>query len=248
MRKAAFLLILLLPLISAQLPHYTDKYVNDFAGIFSVQEKAELRSILSDVEANTTAEVVVVTVNTTAPYAPAEYRTKLFNEWGIGKADVDNGLLILYAVTEHRIEVEVGYGLEGVLPDSKVGRMLDGYYVPLRDSNQTTTGIIEFTKAVAALLNENRDEILSHSTSTPSLNEFLSWFFIPIIIGIIFIVFIIIVVSRNMRKKGKKGRFGGWWFGGGLGGGRFGGGGFGGGGFGGGGFGGGGSGGGGAGR
>jgi uncharacterized protein len=248
MKKAAFLLILLLPLISAQLPHYTDKYVDDFAGIFSAQEKTELRSILSDAEANTTSEVVVVTVNTTAPYAPSEYRTRLFNEWGVGKADVDNGLLILYAVAEHRIEVEVGYGLEGVLPDSKVGRMLDDYYVPLRDANQTTTGIIEFTKAVAALLNENRDEILSHKSgySMPSLTEFLAWFIIPIIIGIIFIVFVIIAVNKNKRRKGKKGRFSGWWFGGGLGGGRFGGGG--GGGFGGGGFGGGGSGGGGAGR
>jgi len=244
MKRALFLLIIFATMASAQLPQHTDKYVNDFAGIFTGTETAELRSILSQVENNTTSEVVVVTVNTTAPYVPSQYRTMLFNEWGVGKADVDNGLLILYAVAEHRIEVEVGYGLEGILPDSKVGRMLDDYYVPLRDANQTTRGIVEFTKAVAVLLNENRDEILSNKGSSEEIG---SWIILFIIIVIGLVVIFVMIAAAN-RKKGKKGRFSWLWFGGGLGGGRFGGGGFGGGGFGGGGFGGGGSGGGGAGR
>lgn len=245
MKKTLFLLVIFASLALAQLPQHTDKYVNDFAGVFTGTETAELRSILSQVENNTTSEVVVVTVNTTAPYAPSQYRTMLFNEWGVGKADVDNGLLILYAVTEHRIEVEVGYGLEGILPDSKVGRMLDDYYVPLRDVNQTTKGIVEFTKAVAVVLNENREEILSHKSSSKEIDAGIIMFIIPIIIGI---VLILVLVAAANRRKGKKGRFKWLWIGGGLGGGRFGGGGFGGGGFGGGGFGGGGSGGGGAGR
>ncbi len=247
MKRVLFLLVIFAALALAQLPQHTDKYVNDFAGIFTAAETSELRPILAQVENNTTSEVVVVTVNTTAPYVPSQYRTMLFDEWGVGKADVDNGLLILYAATEHRIEVEVGYGLEGILPDSKVGRMLDDYYVPLRDTNQTAKGIIEFTKAVAVLLNENRDEILSHKAGS-NIDMSLAFFFVPIIMGIIFLI---IVISLSKQKKGKKDRSNKWlWFGGGLGGGRFGGGGggFGGGGFGGGGFGGGGSGGGGAGR
>lgn len=244
MKRILFLLVIFATMALAQLPQHTDKYVNDFAGIFTGTEATELRVILSQVENNTTSEVVVVTINNTAPYAPSQYRTVLFKEWSIGKADVDNGLLILYAVTERRIEVEVGYGLEGILPDSKVGRMLDDYYVPLRDANQTTKGIIEFTKAVAVLLNENREEILSHKGSSKGLDTGIIIFIIPIIIGV---ALILILVAAANRKKWKKGG-GGWWIGGGLGGGRFGGGGFGGGGFGGGGFGGGGSGGGGAGR
>src|SRR5690606_26596809 len=69
-------------------------------------------------------ELAVVTIQTTDPYDPTEYRTRLFEEWGIGGPE-DSGLLILLAMEERAIEVETGYGLEGVLPDGKVGAYLD---------------------------------------------------------------------------------------------------------------------------
>ncbi len=223
-------------MVSAQsFPQYTNLRLNDFAHLFSNSDSAQIQSLLDRLESDTTAQVVVVTMNTTAPDTPAEYRTKLFQAWGIGQKDKDNGLLILYSQQEHRIEVEVGYGLEGILPDSKVGSLLDQYYVPLRDQNQTVQGIIAFTKAVSQEINTHADEVRSGNTaSTSQKNEV-----IPAIIVLVIIFFVILMVLRARSS-----RFAGpvFWGGG------FGGGGFGGGGFGGGGFGGGGSGGGGAGR
>ena len=99
-----FSILLLSILASAQtFPKPQDKYVNDFANFLDYASISELRNLFYSVEQSTTAEMVVVTMQTTQPYTPSEYRTLLFNDWHIGKADKDNGLLILYAVNERRI-------------------------------------------------------------------------------------------------------------------------------------------------
>ena len=138
MKKLLIILALILIFsVSAQkFPQAYDKNINDFAKIFNQTETNELKILLSNVESSTSAEVVIVTINTTVPLTPKQYRTELFNKWNIGKESKDNGLLILYSVKENRIEVETGYGLEGILPDSKLGRLLDEFYVPYRDKNQ----------------------------------------------------------------------------------------------------------------
>jgi uncharacterized protein len=136
-------------------PGYQDTYVNDFAGIFTGEQVSHMREILALVEDNTTAEVVVVTVDTVSPLEPAQYATELFARWGVGKKGEDNGLLILYAKEEGKIWVTTGYGMEGLLPDSRIGRMLDDYYVPARDAGNVTVGIVRFTDEVAALIMEN---------------------------------------------------------------------------------------------
>lgn len=200
--KKIFILLIILILagnVSAQeLPDYSDKYVNDFADLFSDNETEMLRIILIELEKNTTAEVVVVTINTTSPSTPAEYRTKLFNYWQIGKKDIDNGLLILYSLNENRIEVETGYGLEGILPDSKLGRMLDEYYVPYRNNGNVSQGIIIFTQEIARVIQQNPEEIY---LTLEIKNYFYD--FIPYIIFII--IFIIMgFMSKRKRKKCNK--------------------------------------------
>ncbi len=211
--SAAVIITLFASVSAESFPAYSDKYVNDFAGFFKANETAYLRALLSDLEQNTTAEVTVVTMQTTAPYAPSEYRTKLFNAWGIGKKDKDNGLLILYAVTEHRIEVEVGYGLEGILPDSKVGRLLDEYYVPLRDQNRTVGGIMSFTAQISSAI---RSEYGSNTNSGGS--DFVSVIIIIAMFSIFIAFFVILILSikrgsrcgKSSWRKSGPGGFGGW--------------------------------------
>lgn len=157
---SAMILSALSPTASAQsFPEPQDKYVNDFAGFLGPSSVSQLKSLFSELERNTTAEVVMVTVETTAPLAPAQYRTELFNNWKIGKSEKDNGLLILYAAKEKRIEVETGYGLEGILPDSKVGAILDEFYVPYRDKGETQKGIVLAAEEFARVITENADEV-----------------------------------------------------------------------------------------
>jgi len=111
------------------LPDWKDRYVNDFGGVFSAGQVGELRGLLMELESNTTAEFVVVSVGECAPFAPSQYANELFNKWGIGKEDKDNGLLTLYCKAENKIWVETGYGLEGILPDSKLGALLYEYII-----------------------------------------------------------------------------------------------------------------------
>src|SRR3989338_5641779 len=181
-------IILLLTMVHAQeFPSYQNVYVNDFAGIFSEEQSAQLAQLFDSIKKDTTAEVVVVTITSSSPYSPQEYRTKLFNYWEIGNKEKDNGLLILYSVQEKRIEVEVGYGLEGILPDSKIGRMLDENYVPLRDSGNVSNGIVLFSNAVAKVIYDNKEEVLSGQAggSSQSGNVSLPIYFIWIIILIV---------------------------------------------------------------
>jgi len=137
---------------AAELPSYTDKHVNDFAGIFSAEQISGLRYMLAGLEQNTTAEVVVVTMENLSGMASSDYATQLFNAWRVGKSSGDNGLLILYAKQENKIWVTTGYGMEGILPDSKIGRLLDDYYVPQRDSGNAAQGIVDFTQAAADVI------------------------------------------------------------------------------------------------
>ena len=168
-------------------PQYTDKYVNDFAGVFSSDQISFMRSVLSSLEESTTAQVVVVTVDSLEGMASSQYATELATKWGVGKSDVDNGLLILYAKTENKIFAATGYGLEGILPDSKLGRLLDENYVPLRDSGDVSEGIIKFTESVLQVIEDNSAEVSSgQAGGSDELPPYLIVFFA--IMVLIFIV------------------------------------------------------------
>ena len=204
--KKLFILLFLILLISVnaqEFPQPYSKYVNDFANLFSANEINDLTNTLSQVGKNTTAEVVIVTINTSKPLTPQQYRTELFNKWKIGKKGNDNGLLILYSLQENRIEVETGYGLEGILPDSKLGRLLDEYYVPYRDKGEVSKGIILFAKEVSKIINENNSEVSSNSKiNVPSTLNLVSAFF-PIISFIIFMIIIFRIVNTGKKKCDK---------------------------------------------
>src|SRR5262245_63809879 len=73
--------------------------VNDFAGVLDDTTKSELETLLTGLKAQTTAEVAVVTVNSLGGMSVEEYANRLFNGWGIGRADKNNGILILVAPT-----------------------------------------------------------------------------------------------------------------------------------------------------
>lgn len=210
---ALFILFLSLSVSAQTFPQWQDKYVNDFAGFLDSASVSQLRGLLSELEQNTTAEVVVVTVQTTAPLPRQQYRTELFNNWKIGKASNDNGLLILYVAGENKIEVEVGYGLEGILPDSKVGSILDEFYVPNRDSNRTVLGIVLATQEFARVINANADEVRAGNAGS-QFNDNISNLIldnIPFIILAIILMLSIIpslsIIPPKCKECGKRMKF-----------------------------------------
>ena len=227
-------------------------YVNDFAGVLSEPERASLESFFTAAEAKFGVQMSIVTMSDIGDEDPRDYANRLFETWKIGDKTTNRGLLLFYLARgagKSYAWIEVGYGLEGVLNDGRVGQILDQDVVPLL--------LAEPAKAIASAARACLQPILleagedpaqldallaaggyggRRSAAKPNRNNLR-----PLII--LAIIILSSVMSR--RRRGGPGAF----IGGGFGGfGGFGGGGFGGGGGGFGGFGGGGSGGGGAGR
>ena len=133
------------------LPKPTSK-VSDFAGVLTPTARADLESLLTTLEKDTTAEVVVATTASLGGMSVEEYGNRVFNEWQTGKAALDNGVLVLVAPTERQIRIEVGYGLEGVIPDGLAGAIIRDDFLPdFRDGNYEA-GILTGVRRVAAVV------------------------------------------------------------------------------------------------
>lgn len=103
------------------LPAPTD-YVSDFAHVLSPEAIARLDSVCAQLDHSAAnAQIAVVTVQTLAGDDAADYADELEGKWKMGKKGSDRGVLVLVAVNDHKYRIEVGYGLEGILPDGKVG-------------------------------------------------------------------------------------------------------------------------------
>lgn len=130
-------------------PDATDRFfVDDFAGVISDEDNEEIFSRAVKLEQKTTAQVVTVTVKSLDGEAPADYALELGRKWGVGQKDKDNGIVILLSTEDREIYVAVGGGLEGALPDSKTGRIIDDYGYEYLKRNNYSKGLLEIAKAV----------------------------------------------------------------------------------------------------
>ncbi len=226
------------------IPAFTG-YVNDGAGVLDDATRAKLEAFLDQLEKKTGAEFAILTVPTTAPEDPDQFKVRVFKTWGIGKDKEDNGLLMLLALEERTLRFETGYGLEGALPDGLQSRIFRNEMAPKFKSGDFAGGIVAGTLACAARIAAEKNVTLEWNGaelrySPGGGGRGLS----PALI--IFAVIVVLILASNAgggrggrgRQRGSGGWYsspGGWGggFGGGFGGGGFGGGGGGGGSFGG---------------
>lgn len=132
-----------------------DFYVNDNAGVLSTTTKQYIINTNVELQRKTGAQIVVVTVKSLNGVSIEEYANQLFNSWGIGDSTKNNGLLLLCSYKDRQFRVEVGYGLEGKLPDGKTGRMQDEYIIPYLREDEFDQGI---KNGYSAFLKEVADE------------------------------------------------------------------------------------------
>lgn len=135
--------------------HVADRsrYVSDPSGILSPQTRDALDAKLGALWRATSAEVVVVTVDRIdGDLTPEEFATALFEKWGIGKRDKDNGLLILVSRDDRAAQIRTGYGVEGIIPDITAGRILRGEMFPRFREGDYDGGVTAAVDAVDALL------------------------------------------------------------------------------------------------
>jgi len=127
-------------------------YVQDEAGILSGPTKDELYDRAVWLHDQTgTAQIGVVTVSSLEGESLEALAVARFREMGLGDKSRNDGVLLLFAAAEGRVRIEVGYGLEGRIPDGKAGAILDAYFVPNRDSGQLDAA---FSQTQAALIQE----------------------------------------------------------------------------------------------
>jgi len=219
-------------------------YVNDFAGVLSPSTEDALNNICKQIDEQAHAQIAVVTVNSTDGKEVFDYSVQLYQAWGVGSKSTNRGVLILYAIKDRKYYTTVGYGLEPILPDGKVGGF-GREAVPLLKQGDYSGAVKLVTLRVANVIAQDAGVQLT-GEQAPSAPMPLPGISAGTIICIVILA--IVVLPTPLRKV----LF--WWllfsggprWGGGSGGGSWGGGGFGGGGGGFGGFGGGSTGGGGA--
>jgi len=219
-------------------------FVSDFAGVIDAPTKRYLDGMIRDLKMKTGAEIAVVTVDSTQPLSAFDYAMKIAESWKPGAKGKDNGVVFLIAVRDRDLFILTGYGIEGALPDGKVGEIRDRAVVPRFKQGDYSGGIRAGTEALAAVIAAEYNVKLSVAPPSQRQAPPSAVPLVPLIFAIIFIVLLfrsglwpLLFLPRGRNHWG--GSFGGGGFGGSSGG--FGGGGGGFGGFGGGDFGGGGA-------
>jgi uncharacterized protein len=96
-------------------------YVNDFAGVLDPATVEKLTRLCTEVDQKAKAQIAVVTIKSLEGDAVEDFANHLFQKWGVGYKGTDRGVMVLLAVDDHKYWTEVGYGLEPILPDGKVG-------------------------------------------------------------------------------------------------------------------------------
>lgn len=216
-------------------------YVNDFAGVLSPDARNKLTALCAEVDQKAHFQIAIVTIHTLDGEALEQFSVDLAQKWGVGPK-TDRGVLILLVVNDHLYRVEVGYGLEPILPDGKVGGFGRDMRPALRSGNYDAA-LLQLTGSIAATIAQASGVTLSQSPPRRARSQ-PNQGFDPgklVLIAIAFLFFGGLGLFSRLRggPRGPGGwGWGGPWMGGGLGG--FGGGGFGRGGWPGGGFGGGG--------
>jgi uncharacterized protein len=212
---------------------HPSNYVNDFAYVLSNQTVSELNEICQQVDQKAHAQIAVVTINSLDGRDVEGYTVELFQKWGIGSKSTNRGVLILFAIKDRKNRIEVGYGLEPILPDGRVGGF-GREAVPLLKQGNYDGALRLMTLRVADVIARDSGVQLN-GVEEPTVPSSSGPSFPPLALIILALVFLggpIALLLWLQIRSGMGGYRGGWrggyWgggFGGGWGGGGFGGGG-----------------------
>ena len=132
------------------LPQPTN-YVSDFAGVLSPQTVSGLNALCSQVDQQAHAQIAVVTVKTLDGEPIENFTTALEEKWKVGAKGTDRGVILLFAIQDRKRRIETGYGLEGILPDSRVG-VIGRSIVPQLQAGNYNAGISSAVVQVAQII------------------------------------------------------------------------------------------------
>ncbi len=200
------------PLYALQVPDRPNGYVTDKAVVFSPEAKRKLEQFLRDFEAKTSNQVVVVTFPGLEGESLEDFSVRLAERWKVGQKGRNNGVIFLVFKDARQMRIEVGYGLEGVLPDALAGQILSEIVTPYFRKGAYEDGIFAGVDAICrATQGEFQGGTKSHGTSSNGGGIF--FFFL---VGICFVTAVdaIRFAKYALARHGYPHRygFGEWWF------------------------------------
>lgn len=147
-------------------------FVNDFAGVVDGESEREMTQLAEAVREATDAEIAVAVVESIESYGTVdEYSIRLAEEWGVG-GEEDTGALFVVAIEEREVRLEIGYGLEGPIPDGRAGEILDSAVVPALRQDEYGRGLLAGMQEVAGIIAEEYEVDLSeYGAQAPRATE-----------------------------------------------------------------------------
>src|SRR5690349_3852241 len=200
---AIALLVLIVPQAAAKtllVPALTGRVV-DQANLLSSSEQIRLTAKLSDLEAKTSIQLVVVTLPSLEDTPIEDWGLALGRSWGIGQKGKNTGVLLIVAPNDRELRIEVGYGLEGTLPDATADSIIRNVILPRFKAGNMAGGISDGVDAIIAVLTGTGEEF------TPTRREVVGqtlseW--APILFIGFFILIVIIGQLRQRRGRGAR--------------------------------------------
>lgn len=203
---ATLIVLALAAAASAQtLPSLTDT-VNDFANVIDPQSRAELDRRIRALHATTKDSLVVVTVRTYQPFGSIEeYAVRLFEKAGIGDKEKDAGLLLLVAVDDRAVRIEVGYGMEGFITDAFSGTTIRNDILPSFRQGRFGEGLLNGTTRLIQRISEERNVAVPDVPPPQPLKKGPDAGFT--VAGVIVLVIILFAIARAAGRGGPGGPF-----------------------------------------
>ena len=151
-----------------KIPELSGRVV-DASGVFTSAEISHLDEKLAKCEEETGSQIVVLIISTTGAESIEEYSIRVAEKWKIGQAENDNGVILIVAKKDRKLRIEVGYGLEGLIPDLAAARVIDDYILPEFKNGDFTEGINEGTDRIISLIKQ--DELEENSKNEDPVRQ-----------------------------------------------------------------------------
>ncbi len=183
-------------------------YVTDYANILDLNDNNEISELAKVIDQKSKVQIAVVTIPSLGLYTIEEFSYKIFEKWGVGQKGENNGILIALALNEKKVKIEVGYGLEYLIPDSKAALIIQNFGIPYFKQSYYGKGIYNMVYKLGSIVAENNGQKLSdwlnESGVKANTDNEGSGFFIFILFIILFFIFS--TIFRRPRYVGYRNR------------------------------------------
>jgi len=190
------------------LPGQPTGFVNDFAGVLTAEERRALETKLAQFDKDTSNQISIAIIKDLGGDTVDNYANKLFGDWKIGQDKKDNGVLILVAINDRQMRIEVGYGLEGALTDAISSQIITNTLRPAFRSNDYYGGLNTAADQIIAATKGEYQPAASDQVATTGKFKVNADMIFWIILGVIYLL----TALRRFLARNK-----GWWEGGAIG-------------------------------